>query len=165
MRSDVFPASHYGNWDVVLILEELESEVIEENEVNSKDIRAEPLEKKGKYEEQSIRIPSATSHQWGSYFLDDYKGINEVEETQKYTWCSSCITTYSTITIPSIEAIAVLTYLTFTHHSFTSQTAMDEAGYLSVSISAMAKAGYLRVNKLATARSCFSHDPHSCHDT
>uniref|UniRef100_A0A8C4RS60 5'-nucleotidase domain-containing protein 1 n=1 Tax=Erpetoichthys calabaricus TaxID=27687 RepID=A0A8C4RS60_ERPCA len=107
MRSDVFPASHYGNWDVVLILEELESEVIEENEVNSKDISAEPLEKKGKYEHPAVK-PNIRNSKWGSYFLDDYKGINELEETQKYTWCCSCITTYSTIAIPSIEAIAAL---------------------------------------------------------
>ncbi|XP_028653405.1 5'-nucleotidase domain-containing protein 1 [Erpetoichthys calabaricus] len=136
MRSDVFPASHYGNWDVVLILEELESEVIEENEVNSKDISAEPLEKKGKYEEQSIRIPSATSHQWGSYFLDDYKGINELEETQKYTWCCSCITTYSTIAIPSIEAIAELP-LDFKFQRFSSHKPRTVGYYPKAPISLM----------------------------
>uniref|UniRef100_A0A672SYG9 5'-nucleotidase domain-containing protein 1 n=1 Tax=Sinocyclocheilus grahami TaxID=75366 RepID=A0A672SYG9_SINGR len=46
------------------------------------------------------------SNQWGSYFVDMQK--NEGEETRRLTWCCHSIHTYSTMAIPSIEAIADL---------------------------------------------------------
>ncbi|MGH0140883.1 UNVERIFIED_CONTAM: hypothetical protein FKN15_010928 [Acipenser sinensis] len=65
----------------------------------------------GQSEPQSMNMktPSAPSEQWGSYFVDVCKGLEEEEEegSLKYTWCCHSINTYSTIAIPSIEAIAV----------------------------------------------------------
>uniref|UniRef100_A0A672T1L9 5'-nucleotidase domain-containing protein 1 n=1 Tax=Sinocyclocheilus grahami TaxID=75366 RepID=A0A672T1L9_SINGR len=53
-----------------------------------------------------MKSPSAVSNQWGSYFVDMQK--NEGEETRRLTWCCHSIHTYSTMAIPSIEAIADL---------------------------------------------------------
>uniref|UniRef100_A0A673JHV7 5'-nucleotidase domain-containing protein 1 n=1 Tax=Sinocyclocheilus rhinocerous TaxID=307959 RepID=A0A673JHV7_9TELE len=53
-----------------------------------------------------MKSPSAVSNQWGSYFVDVQK--NEGEETRSLTWCCHSIHTYSTMAIPSIEAIADL---------------------------------------------------------
>ncbi|MGH0173880.1 UNVERIFIED_CONTAM: hypothetical protein FKN15_066768 [Acipenser sinensis] len=50
MHSDVFPASCYGHWETVLILEELEGKGAQTSDAKSKDADAEPLEKKGKYD-------------------------------------------------------------------------------------------------------------------
>ncbi|XP_033861261.3 5'-nucleotidase domain-containing protein 1 isoform X2 [Acipenser ruthenus] len=110
VRSDVFPASCYGNWETVLISEELEGEGAQTSDMKSKDADAEPLEKKGKYDSKNMKTPSAPSEQWGSYFVDVCKGLEEEEEegSLKYTWCCHSINTYSTIAIPSIEAIADL---------------------------------------------------------
>ncbi|XP_016427125.1 5'-nucleotidase domain-containing protein 1-like [Sinocyclocheilus rhinocerous] len=56
--------------------------------------------------DQGMKSPSAVSNQWGSYFVDVQK--NEGEETRSLTWCCHSIHTYSTMAIPSIEAIADL---------------------------------------------------------
>uniref|UniRef100_A0A672SZU2 5'-nucleotidase domain-containing protein 1 n=1 Tax=Sinocyclocheilus grahami TaxID=75366 RepID=A0A672SZU2_SINGR len=56
--------------------------------------------------DQGMKSPSAVSNQWGSYFVDMQK--NEGEETRRLTWCCHSIHTYSTMAIPSIEAIADL---------------------------------------------------------
>ncbi|KTF88716.1 hypothetical protein cypCar_00017045 [Cyprinus carpio] len=56
--------------------------------------------------DQGMKSPSAVSNQWGSYFVDVQK--NEGEETRRLTWCCHSIHTYSTMAIPSIEAIADL---------------------------------------------------------
>lgn len=56
-----------------------------------------------------MKSPSDVSNQWGSYFVDVQK--NEGEETQRLTWCCRSIHTYSTMAIPSIEAIAGIFYL------------------------------------------------------
>ncbi|KAI1897428.1 hypothetical protein AGOR_G00083190 [Albula goreensis] len=74
MRSDMFPASSYGKWETVMIVEELEGEGVQGSEAaKSRDTRAEPLEKKGKFEDQGMKTPSAASEQWGSYFMDVQK--------------------------------------------------------------------------------------------
>uniref|UniRef100_A0A673JLL6 5'-nucleotidase domain-containing protein 1 n=1 Tax=Sinocyclocheilus rhinocerous TaxID=307959 RepID=A0A673JLL6_9TELE len=57
-------------------------------------------------QDQGMKSPSAVSNQWGSYFVDVQK--NEGEETRSLTWCCHSIHTYSTMAIPSIEAIADL---------------------------------------------------------
>ncbi|XP_040925434.1 5'-nucleotidase domain-containing protein 1 isoform X3 [Betta splendens] len=55
---------------------------------------------------QGMKSPSAMSNQWGSYFVDIYKGDGEHEEGQRLTWCCHCIHKYSTMAIPSVEHIA-----------------------------------------------------------
>lgn len=46
------------------------------------------------------------SARWGSYFVDGVTGLEGEGETQVHTWCSNNINTYSTIAIPSLQAIA-----------------------------------------------------------
>ena len=51
MRSDMFPASSYGKWETVMIVEEMEGEGVPcTNQAKSSEGPPEPLEKKGKYE-------------------------------------------------------------------------------------------------------------------
>nr|XP_045009902.1 5'-nucleotidase domain-containing protein 1 isoform X2 [Jaculus jaculus] len=101
MHSDIFPARHYSNWETVLILEELRGEEGEAEET-------EPLEKRGKYEEPKVKPLNTLSKKWGSYFIDSVSGQGNKEDALVYTWSSKRISTYSTIAIPSIEAIAEL---------------------------------------------------------
>ncbi|KAF0023059.1 hypothetical protein F2P81_023689 [Scophthalmus maximus] len=107
MRSDMFPASSFGKWDTVMIVEEMEGEGIPKSvAAMSNEAQVEPLEKKGKFEEQGMKSPSALSNQWGSYFVDVHRGGGGDEECQKLTWCCHCIHKYSTMAIPSVEHIA-----------------------------------------------------------
>ncbi|ETE58819.1 5'-nucleotidase domain-containing protein 1, partial [Ophiophagus hannah] len=46
------------------------------------------------------------SKQWGSFFVDTISGKENEEEILVNTWSCKSVHTYSTITIPSIEAIA-----------------------------------------------------------
>ncbi|XP_025062826.1 dermatan-sulfate epimerase isoform X3 [Alligator sinensis] len=103
MHSDIFPAHHYSNWETVFILEELRGDEV----ITPVETESEPLEKKGKYEGHHPKAPNSDSKQWGSYFVD-ISGLESTEETLVQTWCCQCISTYSTIAIPSIEAIADL---------------------------------------------------------
>lgn len=63
MRSDMFPASSYGKWETVMIVEEMEGEGVpgggggssggggvSSDQAKGSEAPAEPLEKKGKYE-------------------------------------------------------------------------------------------------------------------
>ncbi|XP_021103470.1 5'-nucleotidase domain-containing protein 1 isoform X7 [Heterocephalus glaber] len=102
MHSDIFPASHYSHWETVLILEELRGEEGEKPE------EAEPLEKKGKYEEPKAKPLNTLSKKWGSFFIDSVSERENTEDSLVYTWSSNKISTYSTIAIPSLEAIAEL---------------------------------------------------------
>uniref|UniRef100_A0A8C2UKQ5 5'-nucleotidase domain-containing protein 1 n=1 Tax=Chinchilla lanigera TaxID=34839 RepID=A0A8C2UKQ5_CHILA len=102
MHSDIFPASHYSNWETVLILEELRGEEGEKPE------EAEPREKRGKYEEPKGKPLNTLSRKWGSFFIDSVAEQENTEDSLVYTWSSNKISTYSTIAIPSIEAIAEL---------------------------------------------------------
>ncbi|XP_009075931.1 PREDICTED: 5'-nucleotidase domain-containing protein 1-like, partial [Acanthisitta chloris] len=104
MHSDIFPAHHYSNWETVFILEELLGDKVT---VPGK-AESEPLEKKGKYEEDQLKAPYFVSRQWGSFFMDRVPGLENAEETLVPTWSCKCISTYSTIAIPSLEAIADL---------------------------------------------------------
>ncbi|NWQ67458.1 NT5D1 protein, partial [Neopipo cinnamomea] len=104
MHSDIFPARHYSNWETVFILEELLGDKVT---VPAK-AECEPLEKKGKYEGDQLRAPYFVSKQWGSFFMDRVPGLENAEETLVHTWACKCISTYSTIAIPSLEAIADL---------------------------------------------------------
>ncbi|KAG7244191.1 hypothetical protein INR49_004264, partial [Caranx melampygus] len=107
MRSDMFPASSFGKWETVMIVEEMEGEGIPKSDAAmSNEAQVEPLEKKGKFEEQGMKTPSAVSNQWGSYFVDVHQSGGGDEESQKLTWCSHCIHKYSTMAIPSVEHIA-----------------------------------------------------------
>ncbi|KAG1953549.1 5'-nucleotidase domain-containing protein [Pimephales promelas] len=109
MRSDMFPACSFGKWETVMIVEEMEGEGVPRANAtpcNSPTPTEGPAEKKGKFEDQGMKSPSDVSNQWGSYFVDVQK--NEGEETRRLTWCCRSIHTYSTMAIPSIEAIADL---------------------------------------------------------
>uniref|UniRef100_A0A8C5RDV2 5'-nucleotidase domain-containing protein 1 n=1 Tax=Laticauda laticaudata TaxID=8630 RepID=A0A8C5RDV2_LATLA len=104
MHSDIFSAHHYCNWETVLVLEELGGDgalVLAES-------RSEPLEKKGKYEGRQPKALHSISKQWGSFFVDTISGKKNEEEILVNTWSCKSVHTYSTITIPSIEAIADL---------------------------------------------------------
>ncbi|XP_019479511.1 PREDICTED: 5'-nucleotidase domain-containing protein 1 [Hipposideros armiger] len=102
MHSDIFPARHYSNWETVLILEELRGDR------NGKPEDSEPLEKKGKYEGQKAKPLNSLSKKWGSFFVDSISGLKNTEDSLVNTWSCKRISTYSTIAIPSIEAIAEL---------------------------------------------------------
>uniref|UniRef100_A0A8C8STR2 5'-nucleotidase domain-containing protein 1 n=1 Tax=Pelusios castaneus TaxID=367368 RepID=A0A8C8STR2_9SAUR len=104
MHSDIFPASHYSNWETAFILEELSGDEVR----MLAETESEPLEKKGKYEGQHPKAPYSISKQWGSFFLDSIPGLENGEEILTNTWSCKCIRTYSTIAIPSIEAITDL---------------------------------------------------------
>lgn len=52
------------------------------------------------------KAPYHISKQWGSFFMDRLPGLENAEETLVRTWSCKCISTYSTIAIPSLEAIA-----------------------------------------------------------
>ncbi|XP_057269170.1 5'-nucleotidase domain-containing protein 1 isoform X2 [Pezoporus wallicus] len=104
MHSDIFPARHYSNWETVFILEELLGDKVAVPEEGE----SEPLEKKGKYEGDQLKAPYSVSKQWGSFFMDRLPGLENAEETLVRTWSCKCISTYSTIAIPSLEAIADL---------------------------------------------------------
>ncbi|XP_037100309.1 5'-nucleotidase domain-containing protein 1 [Syngnathus acus] len=108
MRSDMFPASSFGKWETVMIVEEMEGEgVAKSDAAKSNEAQVEPQEKKGKFEE-SMKSPSTKSNQWGSYFVDVHRSGGEDEDIQKLTWCCHCIHKYSTMAIPSVEHIANL---------------------------------------------------------
>ncbi|XP_038626097.1 5'-nucleotidase domain-containing protein 1 [Tachyglossus aculeatus] len=123
MHSDIFPARHYSKWETVLILEELgmgDGVVSGQGEV-------EPREKKGKYEGQQAKPLSSRSELWGSFFVDAISGTENTEESLEFTWACKRIQTYSTIAIPSVEAIADLPL----DYQFTrfSSTGLKTAGY------------------------------------
>ena len=46
------------------------------------------------------------SDKWGSFFIDSTSGLENTEDVLVYTWSCKRISTYGTIAIPSIEAIA-----------------------------------------------------------
>lgn len=51
MRSDIFPASSFGKWETVMIVEEMEGEGVPKSDAAmSNEAQVEPLEKKGKFE-------------------------------------------------------------------------------------------------------------------
>ncbi|XP_024898193.1 5'-nucleotidase domain-containing protein 1 isoform X2 [Pteropus alecto] len=102
MHSDIYPARHYSNWETVLILEELKGER------DVKPEESEPLEKRGKYEGQKTKPLNSSSKKWGSFFIDSVSRLENTEDSLVYTWSCKRISTYSTIAIPSIEAIAEL---------------------------------------------------------
>ncbi|CAK7309612.1 5'-nucleotidase domain-containing protein 1 [Vulpes lagopus] len=102
MHSDIFPARHYSNWETVLILEELRGDR------DGKSEESEPLEKKGKYEGPKAKPLNTLSKKWGSFFIDSVPGLENTEDSLVHTWSCKRISTYSTIAIPSIEAIAEL---------------------------------------------------------
>uniref|UniRef100_A0A8D0GE60 5'-nucleotidase domain-containing protein 1 n=1 Tax=Sphenodon punctatus TaxID=8508 RepID=A0A8D0GE60_SPHPU len=123
MHSDIFPARHYSNWETVLILEELKGDEV----MMPVKSECEPLEKKGKYEGHPSKAPYSVSKQWGSFFIDTSSGLENAEETLVNTWSCKCVSTYSTIAIPSIEAIADLP-LDYRFTRFSSNSSIS-AGY------------------------------------
>ncbi|KAJ1154998.1 hypothetical protein NDU88_007735 [Pleurodeles waltl] len=104
MRSDIFSAHHYSNWETVLILEELRDDGDKEQE----ETKLRALKKRVKYEASEPKAPYSPSKQWGSMFVETLPGTQNGVETLVPTWYCTCIHTYSTIAIPSIESIADL---------------------------------------------------------
>jgi len=49
---------------------------------------------------------NTSSKKWGSFFIDSVSGLENREDSLVYTWSCKRISAYSTIAIPSIEAIA-----------------------------------------------------------
>ncbi|XP_078240939.1 5'-nucleotidase domain-containing protein 1 isoform X2 [Pogona vitticeps] len=123
MHSDIFPAYHYSNWETVLILEELNGDP----GLMPSETACEPLEKKGKYEGHHPKALHSVSKQWGSFFMDTILGKDGAEEILVNTWSCKCVSAYSTITIPSIEAIADLP-LDYQFTRFSSSSSIT-AGY------------------------------------
>ncbi|KAM4771788.1 5'-nucleotidase domain-containing protein 1 [Rhinophrynus dorsalis] len=99
MRSDIFSAHHYSNWDTVFILEELEWDEV--HEPDTTDLGS-SLNKKVKYDSFQPQESFSVSRKWGSYFVENNP---DVKEAPCVTWCCTSIRDYSTITIPSIMAI------------------------------------------------------------
>ncbi|CAL8311662.1 unnamed protein product [Lota lota] len=109
MRSDMFPASSFGRWETVMVVEEMEGEGAQAQAQEQAQVQ----ETKAKFEDQGMKAPSDSSQQWGSYFVDVHKsagGEGEEKEAQeeKLTWCCHSIHKYSTMAIPSVEHIAGL---------------------------------------------------------
>ena len=54
MRSDMFPASMFGKWETVMIVEEMEGEGVPRSDAaETNEAQVEPQEKKGKFEVSS----------------------------------------------------------------------------------------------------------------
>ncbi|KAM4693666.1 5'-nucleotidase domain-containing protein 1 [Discoglossus pictus] len=124
MRSDIFSARHYSNWETVLILEELEGDEVREPDMT--DLGS-SLTKKGKYDSLQPQEQRSVSRKWGSYFADSSLSTKSTQETTSVTWSCSSIKIYSTITIPSIMAIVDLP-LDYKFSRFSSNTS-DIDGY------------------------------------
>ncbi|XP_032999532.1 5'-nucleotidase domain-containing protein 1 isoform X2 [Lacerta agilis] len=141
MHSDIFSAHHYSNWETVLILEELQGD----HAMVPTETESEPLEKKGKYEGHHPKALPSVSKQWGSFFVDTIPGKEDTEETLVTTWSCKCVSAYSTITIPSIEAIADLP-LDYRFTRFSSNTSIT-AGYYPKPPRSLLSSGELMANK------------------
>ncbi|KAK2084135.1 5'-nucleotidase domain-containing protein 1 [Saguinus oedipus] len=105
MHSDIFPARHRSHWEIVLILEELRGD---EGTRRQRPEESEPPEKKGKCEEPKAKPLNTSSKKWGSVFIDSILGLEHTEDSLVYAWSCKRISTYSTIVIPSFEAITEL---------------------------------------------------------
>ncbi|KAG9493356.1 hypothetical protein GDO78_001326, partial [Eleutherodactylus coqui] len=105
IRSDIFSARHYSNWETVLILEELEGAEIQEPDVTD---FGSSLNKKGKYDSIPAQENYSVSKKWGSYFADCITSARSSQDTLYVTWCCSSIRNYSTLTIPSLMTIVDL---------------------------------------------------------
>ncbi|XP_053237697.1 5'-nucleotidase domain-containing protein 1 isoform X2 [Podarcis raffonei] len=141
MHSDIFSAHHYSNWETVLILEELQGDPA----MAPTETESEPLEKKGKYEGHHPKALPSVSKQWGSFFVDTISGKEDTEETLVTTWSCKCVSAYSTITIPSIEAIADLP-LDYRFTRFSSNTSIT-AGYYPKPPRSLLSSGELMATK------------------
>ncbi|XP_063297352.1 5'-nucleotidase domain-containing protein 1 [Pelobates fuscus] len=124
MRSDIFSARLYSNWETVLILEELEGDEVHEPDMT--DLGS-SLTKKGKYDSLQPPEPYFVSKKWGSYFADTITDGKSAQETPYITWCCASIRNYSTMTIPSIKAIVDLS-LDYKFTRFSSNNS-DTDGY------------------------------------
>uniref|UniRef100_A0A8C5PMN4 5'-nucleotidase domain-containing protein 1 n=1 Tax=Leptobrachium leishanense TaxID=445787 RepID=A0A8C5PMN4_9ANUR len=124
MRSDIFSARLYSNWETVLVLEELEGDEVHEPDVT--DLGS-SLKKKGKYDSLQPQEPYFISSKWGSYFADTITEGKDAQETPAITWSCASIKNYSTITIPSIKAIVDLS-LDYMFTRFSSNNS-DTDGY------------------------------------
>lgn len=58
------------------------------------------------FQGQKTKPLNSLSKKWGSFFVDSVSRLENTEDSLVYTWSCKRISTYSTIAIPSIEAIA-----------------------------------------------------------
>eukprot|EP00105_Crassostrea_gigas_P028863 XP_011450639.1 PREDICTED: 5'-nucleotidase domain-containing protein 1 isoform X1 [Crassostrea gigas] len=102
--SDSFPAKVYGNWDVVLVLEEMEAEGYHPG---SKDI-LEPKRKVPKHEVNLYINPDEEqyilSEGWGSFFYHEEE--DPKHDKHMNTYWGRIISRYNAIAVPTVEYIA-----------------------------------------------------------
>lgn len=63
----MFPASSFGKWETVMIVEEMEGEGVPKSDAAmSNEAQVEPLEKKGKFEVSSLKqlFPFSSPNPW-----------------------------------------------------------------------------------------------------
>ncbi|XP_078356081.1 5'-nucleotidase domain-containing protein 1-like, partial [Oculina patagonica] len=128
IKSDLYPSAVFGDWHVVTVLEEMESEgmVTCENEENS--VEDGPSSKKARLMIHEIEIEKnkeevLLSKQWGSFFVHhkdtqngfihnvldgNYAGGKETGRREMNTFWGDLIQKYSTIAIPRIDFITEL---------------------------------------------------------
>uniref|UniRef100_A0A2K5E647 5'-nucleotidase domain-containing protein 1 n=1 Tax=Aotus nancymaae TaxID=37293 RepID=A0A2K5E647_AOTNA len=92
MHSDTFPACHYSNWETILIL---------------KERRGDGGARRQRPEKSRI-LHLKNEASWAVSFIDSDVGLENTEGSLIYTWSCKRISTYSTIAIPNIGAIAEL---------------------------------------------------------
>ncbi|XP_061176710.1 5'-nucleotidase domain-containing protein 1-like [Saccostrea echinata] len=102
--ADSFPAKTFGNWDVVLVLEEMEAEGYHPD---LKDI-LEPKRKVPKHQVNLEKDPEEEryilSQSWGSFFYHEEEDTKHDKHMNTY-W-GRIISHYNTIAVPTIEYIA-----------------------------------------------------------
>ena len=109
LRSDVFPAKVYSQWDTVLVLEEM----LAERHSFAAEAISEPDGKRLKLDEPSPQTKRyLTSHSWGSFFTDDgiVNRCDDVSSTKLLmnTLWGFMVRKYADIAIPQLEYVADL---------------------------------------------------------
>ncbi|XP_059139748.1 5'-nucleotidase domain-containing protein 1-like isoform X2 [Physella acuta] len=105
--ADAWPSKTYGQWDTVLVLEEMDAEgyavsdgtVTEQEGAFTKGFKHSSL-----VTAQEIQL--MVSDFWGSVFIDNLKDNQVLEEKQMNTAFGSLISTYADVCVPSIEYLA-----------------------------------------------------------
>ncbi|CAH1799056.1 unnamed protein product [Owenia fusiformis] len=113
LRSDVFPAKMYVNWDTVVVLEEMEIEGMLGFDVkgqvqSDREDDDEPRKKKMKYTGPSVEEAEfLASSKWGSFFYDNSCMGKEEGKGPKMmnTFWGYLIRRYSDISIPQLDYI------------------------------------------------------------
>jgi HAD superfamily 5'-nucleotidase-like hydrolase len=115
LRSDVFPAKRYANWETVLILEEM----LAEQHCFEPEADVEPSGKKKKVEEPSdLEKVYLSSTYWGSFFTDTIpervaksdktSNINNESKNYMNTLWGYIVRKYADVAIPQLEYVSDL---------------------------------------------------------